>query len=240
MTTHPDTHRLVLFDFDGTLADTAPDLAAAANKQRTRQGLPPLPYESLRPYASHGARGLLKIALGIERGHPDYEHWRQQFLDDYEQDIAVHTRLFPGVDTMLQGLSDHGYKWGIVTNKVEYLARPIIRQLGLEAACAVTVGGDTTPNPKPHPAPLLYAAEHAGYTAQDCIYIGDDERDIIAGKAAGMATIAAAYGYCALEDPLAWAPDSIAQQVSELPGIIERWSQSTDEFAPVPETPPGT
>ena len=149
MSVNSSTHKLVLFDFDGTLADTAPDLAAAANKQRARQGLPPLPYESLRPYASHGARGLLKAALGLERGDPGYEQWRQRFLDDYEQDIAVHTRLFPGVDTLLEHLAADGFEWGIVTNKVEYLARPIIRHLGLEATCAVTVGGDTTPNPKP-------------------------------------------------------------------------------------------
>lgn len=219
--------RLVLFDFDGTLADTAPDLAAAANKQRTRQGLVPLPYEALRPYASHGARGLLKAALDLDRDHPDYEHYRAQFIRDYEQDIAVHTRLFPGIVTLLNALATRGYAWGIVTNKVEYLARPIIRHLGLEAACAVTVGGDTTPNPKPHPAPLLYAAEHAGgYTPGQCIYIGDDERDIQAGKAAGMATVAAAYGYCALEDPQTWAPDAIAQQVPEILDIIERWADS--------------
>ncbi|MBV6272240.1 phosphoglycolate phosphatase [Alcaligenaceae bacterium CGII-47] len=220
-------NKLILFDFDGTLADTAPDLAAAANKQRTRLGLAPLPYEALRPYASHGARGLLKAALDLDRSHPDYEHWRIQFLKDYEQDITVHTCLFPGVAVLIDALVLRGYTWGIVTNKVEYLARPIIRHLGLEATCAVTVGGDTTPNPKPHPAPLLYAAEHAGgYPPNQCIYIGDDERDIQAGKAAGMATVAAAYGYCALEDPQTWAADAVAQQVPDILDIIEHWANA--------------
>jgi phosphoglycolate phosphatase len=220
----PIHSKLVLFDFDGTLADTAPDLAAAANKQRARQGLPPLPYERLRPHASHGARGLLKAALDLDHDHPDYEQWRVQFIRDYEEDIAVHTRLFEGIDTLLGALAARGHAWGIVTNKVEYLARPIIRHLGLEASCAVTVGGDTTPHPKPHPAPLLYAAEHAGYAPTQCIYIGDDERDIVAGKAAGMATIAAAYGYCSLDDPLRWEADAVAHEVSELLALIDSWA----------------
>src|SRR5690606_12488287 len=188
--------KLVLFDFDGTLADTAPDLAAAANKQRTRRGLAPLDYESLRPFASHGARGLLKAGLDMDPDHPEYESCRQQFLADYEQDMTTLTRLFPGVKELLSTLKQNGYAWGIVTNKVEYLAIPLIVHLGLYTDCAVTVGGDTTDHAKPHPAPLLYAAEKAGFAPSQCIYIGDDQRDMIAGKAAGMATIAAAYGYC--------------------------------------------
>lgn len=215
---------LVLFDFDGTLADTAPDLAAAANMQRERRGLPPLPYEALRPHASQGARGLLKAALDLHPGDPDYDEWRQRFLDDYAQNIAVHTRLFPGIADLLDALGQHGYAWGIVTNKVEYLARPIIRHLGLESRCVVTVGGDTTPHIKPHPEPLLHAAREAGYAPVRCIYIGDDERDVVAGKAAGMATVAAAYGYCSLADPLTWQADAIASEAPELWPIIQRWS----------------
>uniref|UniRef100_UPI00334291CF HAD-IA family hydrolase n=1 Tax=Castellaniella defragrans TaxID=75697 RepID=UPI00334291CF len=222
---------LVLFDFDGTLADTAPDLAAAANKQRAHRGLPPLPYEILRPYASHGARGLLKVSLDLQPGDPDYETCRLRFLDDYAQDIAVHTRLFPGISELLDELVRHDYAWGIVTNKAEYLARPIIQHLGIEARCTITVGGDTTPHSKPHPEPLLYAARQTGCVPAQCIYIGDDERDILAGKAAGMATVAAAYGYCSLTDPASWQADAIANQTPDLWPIIRRWSASTAQIA---------
>jgi phosphoglycolate phosphatase len=152
-------HKLVLFDFDGTLADTAPDLAAAANKQRARRGLPPLPYEALRPYASHGARGLLKASLDMDTDHPDYPACREQFLEDYEQDMTTHTTLFPGIKDLLALLKENGYAWGIVTNKVEYLAIPLVVHLGLYTDCAITVGGDTTSHPKPHPPPFLHAAK---------------------------------------------------------------------------------
>ena len=208
--------KLVLFDFDGTLADTAPDLAAAANKQRTRKGLPPLPYESLRPLASHGARGLLKAGLDMDPDHPDYEAHRLQFLQDYEQDMTLLTVLFPGVTELLSTLKTNGYSWGIVTNKVEYLALPIVRHLGLHSESVVTVGGDTTPHTKPHPAPLLHAAKQAGFDPGQCLYVGDDERDIIAGKAAGMSTIAAAYGYCGLSEVAGWQADAIANSPAEV------------------------
>ncbi|GAB2910070.1 phosphoglycolate phosphatase [Paralcaligenes ginsengisoli] len=214
---------LVLFDFDGTLADTAPDLAAAANKQRTRQGLPALPYEALRPMASQGARGLLKVGLDMDPGHPDYERHRQQFLDDYEQDMTSLTVLFPGISALLSTLKQHGYAWGIVTNKVEYLAFPLVQHLGLQQDCAVTVGGDTTAHTKPHPAPLLFAAEQAGYSTTQCLYVGDDERDIMAGKAAGMATIAAAYGYCGGNPVIdTWNADEIAHTPQDLWPAIQR------------------
>ncbi|OXR49653.1 MULTISPECIES: phosphoglycolate phosphatase [unclassified Pusillimonas] len=214
--------KLVLFDFDGTLADTAPDLAAAANRQRERQGLNALPYEMLRPMASAGARGLLKVSLDIDPDHPDYESHRRQFLSDYEQHMTVLTRLFPGVPELLQSLKAQGYRWGIVTNKVEYLALPIVKHLELHTECAVTIGGDTAGYAKPHPAPLLLAAERAGFTPQQCIYIGDDERDIVAGKAAGMPTIAAAYGYCNPAQVANWQADAIAHQVNDLLGHINR------------------
>lgn len=208
--------KLILFDFDGTLADTAPDLAAAANKARARKGLPPLPYETLRPMASQGARGLLKAGLDMDPDHPDYEACRQQFLDDYEQDMTSGTSLFPGVPTLLATLRDNGYRWGIVTNKVEYLALPLVRHLGLDAECAITVGGDTTANRKPHPAPLLYAADKAGFAPDQCLYIGDDERDIQAGKAAGMKTIVAAYGYCGHGGAERWHADALAATPAEV------------------------
>lgn len=214
--------KLVLFDFDGTLADTAPDLAAAANRQRERQGLAPLPFETLRPLSSQGARGLLKASLDIDPDHPHYEKHRTQFLADYEQNMTVLTRLFPGVPELLLALKQQGYRWGIVTNKVEYLALPIVRHLELHTECAVTVGGDTAGHAKPHPAPLLYAAEKTGFAPQQCVYIGDDERDILAGKAAGMPTIAAAYGYCNPKLVSAWQADAIANQVDDLLGHINR------------------
>ncbi|HET8597748.1 MAG TPA: phosphoglycolate phosphatase [Castellaniella sp.] len=214
---------LILFDFDGTLADTAPDLAAAANRQRAYRGLPPLPYDALRPYASHGARGLLKAALDLSPDAGEYEQTRQRFLQDYADAMLVHTQLFPGVAELLDQLSGAGVPWGIVTNKVESLAVPIVRHLGLETRCRITVGGDTTPHTKPHPEPLLHAARQTGFAPEQCLYVGDDERDIVAGKAAGMATVAAAYGYCSLADPATWLADAIARQPADLWPIIQGW-----------------
>ena len=219
-------NKLVLFDFDGTLADTAPDLGAAANTLRTRRGLPELPLDAYRHYASHGARGLLKKGLDMTPEHPEYEAAREEFLTEYEQGMTTHSTLFPGIQQLLNGLQENGYTWGIVTNKVEYLAIPLVVHLGLYTHCAITVGGDTTPHPKPHPAPLLHAAEKTGFDPRDAIYIGDDQRDIIAGRAAGMATVVAAYGYCGEETALhAWEADAIAQQPEQLWDIIETWAR---------------
>lgn len=202
---------LVLFDFDGTLADTAPDLAAAANRQRERRGLPPLPEERLRPYASQGARGLLRTALDMLPEHPDFPATRQQFLDDYEADMTRRTRLFPGIAQLLQALRQHGMAWGIVTNKVERLALPLVDHLGLARDCAVVVCGDTTAHAKPHPEPLLHAARVAGCAPAACLYVGDDLRDVQAARAAGMPVIAAGYGYCGDEHDVAtWQADLCA------------------------------
>lgn len=217
--------KLVLFDFDGTLADTAPDLGAAANVLRVRRGLNELPLEAYRPYASHGARGLLRIGLGMTPEHPGYEEARREFLAEYELGMTRRTTLFPGITGLLDALHDHGYTWGIVTNKVEYLALPLVAHLGLQQRCAITVGGDTTPYAKPHPAPLLYAAEKTGFQPHDAIYIGDDHRDIIAGRAAGMATVVAAYGYCAADTALeTWEATAIAREPSALWGVIRDWA----------------
>jgi len=219
--------KLVLFDFDGTLADTAPDLGAAANVLRRRRGLGELPVASYRQYASHGARGLLKASLDMTPDHPDYEAVRDEFLAEYERGMTTHAALFPGIRELLDQLQSAGYTWGIVTNKVEYLALPLVAHLGLHTHCAVTVGGDTTPHPKPHPAPLLHAAEKTGFAPQDAIYIGDDERDIIAGHAAGMATVVAAYGYCGSGTAIrAWNATAIAEQPEQLWGVIERWARA--------------
>lgn len=202
---------LILFDFDGTLADTAPDLAAAANRQRTRRGLEPLPYESLRPVASQGARGLLRVALGLQPDHADYESARVQFIEDYSANATVHTRLFPGIAELLGGIRERGLAWGIVTNKATHLTLPIVEFLGLADDSAAVVCGDTTEHSKPHPLPLQHAARQAGYTTDRCLYIGDDQRDVQAAHAAGMPAIAAAYGYIGQdEDVTHWSAEATA------------------------------
>jgi len=211
---------LILFDFDGTLADTAPDLALAANLQRARRGLPDLDARLYRPHASQGARGMLRIALGLTPEDADFEAARSTFLADYAENMTRHTRLFPGVALLLQTLREHGHAWGIVTNKMERLALPIIDHLGLAQDCAVTVGGDTTAHAKPHPEPLLYAARTAGYAPGQCIYIGDDARDIAAGRAADMPTIAAAYGYCAADSIPDWGADHVAHSADAIWPIL--------------------
>lgn len=219
-------NKLVLFDFDGTLADTAPDLGAAANILRVRRGLEALPLDSYRQFASHGARGLLKASLDMSPDHPEYEATRDEFLTEYEQGMTERAALFPGIRQLLSQLQDNGYIWGIVTNKVEYLAMPLVVHLGLYTHCAVTVGGDTTAHSKPHPAPLLHAAEKTGFAPSDAIYIGDDERDIIAGHAAGMATVVAAYGYCGNDTAVRnWNATAIAEEPAHLWDIVERWAR---------------
>lgn len=220
--------KLVLFDFDGTLADTAPDLAATANLQRERRGLEPLPAEYLRPFSSYGARGLLKAALGIETTDPDYEQMRAQFLSDYEQNMTTHTQLFPGIQELIAQIKENGFEWGIVTNKLEYLAIPQAKHLGIYEENIVLVGGDTTPHIKPHPAPLLCAAERANIHPGQCIYIGDDERDIVAGKAAGMATIVASYGYCGPETETirGWQANAIADSPLAVWPAVQDWANA--------------
>ena len=208
---------LILFDFDGTLADTAPDLAAAANRQRTRAGLEPLPLEVLRPYSSAGARGLLRCALNLTPADEAYEAHRVQFLKDYEAAMTVDTCLFEGVPELLAQIKDEGMAWGIVTNKATYLATPIVAALGLAEDCAVLVCGDTTAHSKPHPLPLFHAAQQAGYDVERCLYVGDDLRDIQAAQAAGMPSIAAAYGYCGPEHPPeTWQADHCAYSAREM------------------------
>jgi len=208
---------LVLFDFDGTLADTAPDLAEAANRQRTRRGLAPLPYAALRPVASHGARGLLRVALDLKPEDPDYEATRVQFIEDYATGSTVHSRLFPGIAELLARIQGHGLSWGIVTNKATRLALPIIEHLGLATHSAAVVCGDTAEHPKPHPAPLLLAARQANIAAERCVYVGDDLRDVQAAHAAGMPAVAAAYGYIGIDgDATSWQAEACAHDVAGL------------------------
>jgi phosphoglycolate phosphatase len=214
---------LILFDFDGTLADTAPDLAAAANRQRERAGLEPLPLEVLRPYSSAGARGLLRCALNLMPTDEAYEAHRVQFLKDYEAAMTVNTCLFEGVTELLAQIKDAGMTWGIVTNKATYLATPIVEALGLAQDCAVLVCGDTTAHAKPHPLPLLHAAQQTGFGVERCLYVGDDLRDIQAAQAAGMPSIAAAYGYCGPEHPPeTWQADHCVYSAKEMWPAIQQ------------------
>lgn len=215
------TYDGVFFDLDGTLADTAPDLAAAANRLRVDHGHPPLPLDQLRPVASAGARGLLGVAFGITPEDAGYAVLRDTFLDYYESALAVDTRLFDGIPEVLEALQAAGMPWGIVTNKNSRFTEPLVTQIGLRQYAAAIVSGDTTPHAKPHPAPLLHAASAAGLDASRCVYIGDDLRDIQAGRAAGMKTIAAAYGYCGDGLPAAmWQADHIVQSARELTALL--------------------
>jgi phosphoglycolate phosphatase len=211
--------RAVLFDLDGTLADTAPDLGGAINRVRAERGLQETPYELLRPVASAGARGLIGAAFGLRPDDQGYEALRIEFLAAYEANIAVQTRLFDGVETLLAALAEKGIAWGIVTNKAARLTDRLTPLIGLgHAAC--TISGDTTPHAKPHPAPLLEAARRIQVRPEDCWYVGDDLRDIQAGKAAGMATVAAAWGYCGNVEPSTWNADVIAPTPESLLEII--------------------
>ena len=214
--------KAILFDLDGTLADSAPDLTAAINNVRVEFHLERLPYETLRPYASAGAPGLVKAALQIERDHLLFPYLRERFLSYYRSSIAdgaSATRLFDGIPELLTQLEQNHISWGIVTNKVENLARPLIGQIGLgKAGCLVA--GDTTPHPKPHPAPLIEGAKRLHVAPEDCWYIGDDLRDMQAGHAAGTsASIAAKWGYCI--DPESWPSDFVAQDPWQLLALVK-------------------
>ncbi len=200
--------RAVLFDLDGTLADTAPDLAFALNRVLEQYGRAPLPLARIRPVASHGTLALLRLGFGLEPGAPGFDEKREALLATYRENIARETRLFPGMDRVLKALEGSGRRWGVVTNKPAHLTGPLMEQLGLAARAATVVSGDTLAESKPHPAPLLHAAREAACEPGECLYVGDAERDIIAGRAAGMRTLAALYGYIADDDnPTAWGAD---------------------------------
>jgi 2-phosphoglycolate phosphatase len=211
---------LVLFDLDGTLVDTAPDLAAAANRLRVRRGMAPLPLAQLRPYASHGARGLIGAALGITPEDAQYEPLRLAFLDDYAQALCVHSALFPGMDEVLARLEHAGLRWGVVTNKAARFTEPLLRTLSLADRATCVVSGDTTPHAKPHPAPLLHALAVCGVPATAACYAGDDLRDVTAGRAAGLRTIVATYGYLGDSDWRQWGADHAIEAPSELLPLV--------------------
>ena len=211
----------IFFDLDGTLADTAPDLVAAANQLLIARNLAPKQYEVLRPCASAGARGLIGGAFGIDPDHPDFIPLRDEFFTNYEKALLVNSVLFDGVEHLLDQLDGAKLPWGIVTNKSERFTNPLTDLMGLRQRAASTVSGDTTPYSKPHPEPILHAARLANVDPASSVYIGDDIRDIVAGKAAGMKTIAAAYGYCGCEEPPeAWGADYLVRHPKELLEII--------------------
>ena len=212
--------KAVLFDLDGTLADTAPDLGGAVNVLRQRRGLEPLPIDMLRPVASAGARGMLAVGLGKAPADADYESLRDEFLAEYEAGLDRATRLFDGVRALLDELSARQVPWGIVTNKAMRFTAPVVASLSLDDA-AVVIAGDTTPHPKPHPAPLLAACDRLGIAPAQAIYVGDDLRDVQAARAAGMPAVAAAYGYLGDGgDVAAWGADALIDAPADLLALL--------------------
>lgn len=213
--------KAVLFDLDGTLIDSAPDLAGAANTLRQERGLAPLPLAALRPWVGAGARGMLAAGLDLHPHHPEFEPLKHRFLDLYEQRLLQDTHAFEGVPEMLAGLTGRAFRWGIVTNKAERFTLPIHRGLPLLQGASAVVGGDTTPHAKPHPAPLLAACERMGLNARDCIYVGDDLRDIQAAQAARMGSVAVRWGYLGLgADVTSWGADHVIEEPQALLGLL--------------------
>lgn len=208
--------KAALFDFDGTLADTAPDLAAAVNGMRTMRGLAPLAAALVRPYASMGARGLLRIGFGVTPEHADYAALRDEFLERYAEAVCVETRLFPGMAELIAELGRRAIAWGIVTNKSTRFTEALVPRLGISPACVVC--GDSTAHLKPHPAPLLLAAQRLALAPGDCLYVGDDLRDVQAARAAGMRSAAAEWGYHGTETagPSAWNADLLLSHPQQL------------------------
>jgi N-acetyl-D-muramate 6-phosphate phosphatase len=212
--------RTVLFDLDGTLADTAPDLAYALNCLLREQRHPPLPYERIRPVVSHGATALVKLGFGLNPEEPEFSALRDRLLSLYQQHLARETRLFDGMAELLAFIEQQGMNWGVVTNKPAFLTEPLMTALGLAARAACIISGDTTANKKPHPGPLLHACRLTGSAAGQCLYVGDAERDVRAGLLAGMHTLVALFGYISVEDhPEGWGADALVAD----PGDIIAW-----------------
>ena len=209
--------QVLLFDLDGTLVDSAPGLADTANDLRASRGQPPLPYAALRPGAGSGARGMLSVAFDLRPGDAGYDPLRDEFLDRYPLRMLEKARLFDGVRALITRIETAGLRWGIVTNKAIRFAEPLCAAMGLVPHAGALVGGDSTPHTKPHPAPLIEATRRLCVPSAACAYVGDDERDMRAGRAAGMRTIAAAWGYLGHDavinewpaDHVAAAPDGV-------------------------------
>jgi phosphoglycolate phosphatase len=209
--------RTVLFDLDGTLADTAPDLARALNELLVENGRKPLPYETIRPQVSHGAKALITLGFGLEPEAPGFEALRQRLLAIYQAGLCRETKLFPGMAAVLDALPARGCNWGVVTNKPAFLTEPLMAALRLAARAACIVSGDSTTNRKPHPEPMLHACALAGSRPEQCLYVGDAERDVTAGKIAGMQTLVALFGYIGdNERPQDWGADGLVQSPAEI------------------------
>jgi N-acetyl-D-muramate 6-phosphate phosphatase len=185
----------ILFDLDGTLIDSAPDLAAAADEMRVSRGMASLPLDIYRPMAGAGARGMLGIAFGLTPDAPDYEVLREEFFSNYERCMTQQTYAFDGVLALIDEICQSQFRWGVVTNKSRRFTEPLTQGMPLFSTASVVISGDTTPHAKPHPEPLFEAARRLGVDPAQCVYVGDDQRDIVAGLAAGMLTVAATYGY---------------------------------------------
>ena len=206
----------VLFDLDGTLLDTAQDMAGALNDLRSEAGLSPLPFAVIRPHASHGSTAMVQVGFGLAPGDA-FEAMRQRFLDRYAARIALETRLFPGGEALLLALEAAGLKWGVVTNKPAYLTEPLMAALELTPRAACIVSGDTLPQRKPHPAPLLHGAAQAGLNPAACVYVGDAERDVQAARAAGMTALVAHFGYLADTDrPDTWGAHGSVHSMADI------------------------
>jgi len=210
--------RIVLFDLDGTFADTAPDLADALNHALQLQGRDPLPFDLIRTEVSHGAAALIRLGFGLEPGDEGFEPARQALLHYYQDNIHNKTRLFPGMERVIEQLEQHGIRWGIVTNKPSWLTDPLMEGLGLASRAACIVSGDTTANKKPHAEPILHACSLAGgHSPDECLYVGDAQRDIESGRNAGTATLVARFGYLGPDDnPDAWQADGSIDQPEQI------------------------
>ncbi|MCC7546128.1 MAG: phosphoglycolate phosphatase [Burkholderiales bacterium] len=207
----------VLFDLDGTLLDTAPDLARAVNRQRRERGLDAVPLARLRPAVSQGARGMLRVAFDLHPGQERYEAMREEFLAYYLADLCVETRLFPGMEAVLRTLEADGIAWGIVTNKLHRFTEPLLARMALGARAACVVSGDTAARAKPHPDPLLEAARRIDMAPERCLYVGDDERDVQAAHAARMIPVVALWGYLGDGNPpKAWGAPHLKAHPGEL------------------------
>ncbi|MCO6504248.1 MAG: HAD family hydrolase [Snodgrassella sp.] len=214
--------KAVLFDLDGTLADTALDLGAALNRLLQKHGLSMQPMEAIRPLASHGASGLIELGTGISKNAPEHAVLRQEFLDEYELCFTEQTVLFTGINELLLSLSERQIKWGIITNKPHRFTDRLVPQLGFKVEPDVVVSGDTTSAPKPSTIPMLFACDQIGVSATDCLYIGDAERDMQAGNNAGMTTVLANWGYIAQTDqPQTWPVNYTIDYAGQILEIIE-------------------
>ena len=208
---------LVLFDFDGTLADTARDMINALNLLRASKSKEPLPFEHLRPHISYGTPAFIRLGFDCAPEENGFQELREEFLDLYEQNLYSDTVLFPGMDAVLEKMNETGILWGIVTNKPEYLTVQIVEHLGLSDSVACVVGGDTLPQRKPNPLPVIHACKLAGISPNSSVFIGDSIRDIEAGRDAGLHTIAVTYGYIPPhDDPKSWGADYLIDSVDEI------------------------